>query len=91
MPTDLICYNVCMKDLIYLNTKDYVVITQQSKFEDVRILHMDDNFTLIGVRENYLGCWVTRKILISNFEIKSIKGEFKDPSEESKVPPKTDI
>lgn len=91
MPTDLICYNVCMKDLIYLNTKDYVVITQQSKFEDVRILHIDDNFTLIGVRELCLGCWVTRKILISNFEIKSIKGEFKDPSEESKVPPKTDI
>lgn len=80
-----------MKDLIYLNTKDYVVITQQSKFEDVRILHMDDNFTLIGVGENYLGGMVTRKILISNFEIKYIKGEFKDPPEESKVPPKTDI
>lgn len=80
-----------MKDLIYLNTKDYVVITQQSKFEDVRILHIDDNFTLVGVRDNILGHGVTRKILINNFEIKYIKGEFKDPPEKSEVPPKTDI
>jgi hypothetical protein len=80
-----------MKDLIHINTKDYDIITQQAKFENVRILQMDDNFTLIGVRDNLLGRGVLRKILINNREIKYIKGEFKDPPEESKVPPKTDI
>ena len=80
-----------MKDLIHINTKDYDIITQQSKFENVLILQMDDNFTLIGVRDNFLGCGVIRKTLINNREIKYIKGEFKDPPEKSKVPPKTDI
>ena len=40
---------------------------------------------------NVLGCGVIKKILVNNREIKHIKGEFKDPAEESKVPPKTDI